>query len=157
MGADKYITTYKTFGQMKIKKYLDQDYDSIMKIWKSSVKATHHFLSEKDFHFYRQCIPRDFLPNLDVFVVDDHGFKGFMAVSEEHLEMLFVDGKERGKGYGKFLLEYACSELGIRYIDVNEQNQQAVDFYIQKDFKIMSRSEKDAMGKEYPVLHLKKI
>lgn len=39
--------------------------------------------------------------------------------------------------------------------DVNEQNEQAIGFYIYKGFSVAGRSELDGTGKPYPILHLK--
>lgn len=46
-----------------------EDYDQIMEVWKSSVKATHDFLKQEDFEFYQNAIPNNYLPNLDVYLL----------------------------------------------------------------------------------------
>lgn len=140
---------------MKIEKIGFDDYNHIMTVWESSVKMTHDFLKPGDFEFYKQIIPTDYLPNIDVYVLRSEGhIRGFIGVSGEHLEMLFISGESRGKGYGKKLLTYAVRHLGIHKTDVNEQNIQAVGFYEKFGFKVTGRSEKDSMNKEYPILHL---
>ena len=37
---------------------------------------------------------------------------------------------------------------------MNEQNEQAVGFYLHQGFVIAGRSELDGTGKPYPILHL---
>src|SRR5690606_26972338 len=131
------------------------DYDTIMEIWASSVKATHHFLSEADFIFFKKAIPADYLPQLDVYLLVDSGIaKGFLAVANNNLEMLFVDATAIGKGYGKILLNYALQELHVTHVDVNEQNEQALAFYKSMGLQQIGRSAKDGTGKPYPILHL---
>lgn len=71
------------------------------------------------------------------------------------LEMLFINAYFRGKRYGKILLNYAIERLGITTLDLSEQNEQALGFYEKAGFRIVGRSEKDAMGKDFPILHLK--
>ena len=138
-----------------IRKATSDGYETIMSIWASSVKATHHFLSEVDFAFFRKAIPAEYLPQLDVYVLEDnHIAKGFMAVANNNLEMLFVDAAAIGKGYGKTLLNYALQELHVTHVDVNEQNEQALAFYKLMGFQVIGRSEKDGTGKPYPILHL---
>lgn len=39
-------------------------------------------------------------------------------------------------------------------VDVNEQNAQAVGFYMHMGFSIVGRSETDPDGKPYSILHL---
>lgn len=131
------------------------DYPRIMQIWESAVKATHDFLKEEDFELFKRLIPSEFLPQLKVFVVTDNDdVTAYFGVSEDNLEMLFVDAGARGKGYGKIAVEYILNTLQIDKVDVNEQNQQAVDFYFKMGYRQIARSEKDGMGKDYPLLHL---
>ena len=132
------------------------NYPEIMKVWESAVKATHHFLKPEDFEYYKQMGTTKYLPAVDLFVLRiEKTIIGFIGVSGKHLEMLFVDADFMGKGYGKILLYYAIRNLGITTLDVNEQNEQAFGFYKKMGFTIAGRSEKDAEGKDYPILHLK--
>jgi putative acetyltransferase len=130
-------------------------YRVLTNVWESSVKATHHFLKPEDFEYYKQHGPTKYLPAVDLYVLRiDKMIIGFIGVSDNHLEMLFIDADSRGKGYGKILLNYAIEHLGITTLDVNEQNKQALGFYKKRGFSITGRSEKDAEGKDYPMLHL---
>lgn len=90
---------------MKIRKATVGDYPIIMEIWKSSVKATHNFLKQDDFELFKHLIPAEFLPQLNVFVMEDDGnIPAFFAVSADNLEMLFVDAASMGRGLGKLQL-----------------------------------------------------
>lgn len=60
-----------------------------------------------------------------------------------------------GRGIGKALLTHAIEELGVRAVDVNEDNTQAVGFYERLGFVQVGRSELDGQGKPYPTLHMK--
>lgn len=60
-----------------------------------------------------------------------------------------------GKGVGKKLLKYAINSCRVRYVDVNEQNEQAYGFYRHLGFKVIGRDATDASGEPYPILHLK--
>lgn len=139
---------------MKIRKANRNDYNAIMQVWESAVKATHDFLTEEDFLYFKEKIPTDYLPAVDLYVLTEEDIKGFIGVSGNMLEMLFIHAGSRGKGYGKTLLNYAIEHLQINLVDVNEQNQQAVGFYEKMGFRQTGRDEKDAMGKDYPILHL---
>jgi len=134
-----------------------EDYPALIEIWESAVKATHHFLSDEDFEFYKSHIPIYF-QHVSLYVYRDNGGKitAFLGVSDDSIEMLFVDNKERGTGIGKVLLDYAVNTLNARRVDVNEQNTQALNFYYHLGFVEVDRSEYDGEGKEYPILHLEK-
>lgn len=67
---------------------------------------------------------------------------------------VFVDSAYRGKGVGAVALQYVLDKLQVYKVDVNEQNQQAVDFYLKKGYQLIGRSAVDGMGKSYPILHL---
>lgn len=143
-------------NQFQIRKAETDDYPEIMKVWESSVKATHHFLKPEDFAYYKKMAPTKYLPAVDLYILRiESAIIGFIGVSGNHLEMLFIDAGSRGKGYGKILLNYAIRNLGITTLDVNEQNTQALGFYEKAGFGIAGRSEKDAEGKDYPILHMK--
>lgn len=137
-----------------IQRGVTEDYEQLAQVWESSVKATHHFLSPEDFEFYKKSLP-DFFSQVELYVIRSGAeIMAFMGIAGKSLEMLFVSDQERGKGYGKRLLEYAVVRLRIVRVDVNEQNSQALGFYEKFGFKTVGRSEKDASGKDYPVLHL---
>lgn len=140
---------------MKIRKANRNDYDAIMCIWESAVKATHDFLAEEDFLYFKEKIPTDYLPAVELYVLTEDEIKGFIGVYGDMLEMLFIHAGSRGKGYGKALLKYASDHLQITKVDVNEQNTQAIGFYEKMGFQQFDRSEKDTMGKDYPILHFK--
>ena len=67
----------------------------------------------------------------------------------------FMIGKQyQGKGYGKRLMEYARDKKHMDKVDVNEQNEKALQFYLHLGFQIIGRDETDSMGKPFPILHL---
>ncbi|WP_294183245.1 GNAT family N-acetyltransferase [uncultured Sphingobacterium sp.] len=140
---------------MEIRAASEADYVAILRIWENSVRATHDFLKEEDLQLYKRLIPTEYLPQLKVYVIDDDGQPAaFFAVSDDNLEMLFVDSAYRGKGFGTVALQHVLDKLQVYKVDVNEQNQQAVNFYLKKGYQLMGRSAVDGMGKPYPILHL---
>ncbi|MDF2858616.1 MAG: yjaB [Neobacillus sp.] len=132
------------------------DYGEMIKVWENSVRETHDFLAEEDIQFYKPLILKEYFPQLDLFCHNDDNRKidGFMGIVEGKLEMLFIDSGKRGKGVGKALLVYAIKERNVRWVDVNEQNNQAVGFYKHMGFRVVSRSEFDGAGKHYPILSM---
>lgn len=132
-----------------------EDYPRIMGIWESAVQATHHFLSEEDFLYFKEIIPKEYLPNLDVYLISDNKeVQGFASVAEGNLEMLFIHDDARGKGLGKKLYQFMKDNTRLTKVDVNEQNPQAIGFYEKMGFRQTGRSEKDGSGKDYPIIHM---
>jgi putative acetyltransferase len=133
------------------------EYATLLEIWESSVRATHHFLEEEDIHYFKKIIrEKEVFSHVELSCVRDreNNMLGFMGVSGENLEMIFIDAPFIGKGIGKILLLHAIENLKIRKVDVNEQNEAALKFYEHFGFKIISRSELDGTGKPYPILHM---
>lgn len=132
------------------------EYEPLVYIWTSAVKATHHFLSDEDFTFFKSKLISDFFPTVMLYCARDNNnnIVGFAGTSGSNLEMLFIHNNHRGTGIGKLLLQHAIDTLRITHLDVNEQNTQAVAFYQYLGFKIINRSSVDGMGKPYPLLHM---
>lgn len=135
---------------------LPSEYGAITELWEASVRATHDFLKEEDILFFKPLILNEYLAAVKLFCKKDANqqITGFLGTSEEKIEMLFIHPLFRGKGIGKELLEYAIKVLGIRKVDVNEQNEQAVGFYKRFGFKVIGRTQVDSIGKPYPVLQM---
>ncbi|MDR0263939.1 MAG: GNAT family N-acetyltransferase [Sphingobacterium sp.] len=141
---------------MEIRAAIEADYPAILRIWENSVRATHDFLKEEDLQLYKKLIPTAYLPQLKAFIVERNAHPcAFFAVSDDNLEMLFVDTDYRGQGFGGVALTYVLESLQVYKVDVNEQNQQAVNFYLKKGYQLVERSAVDVMGKSYPILHLR--
>ncbi len=54
------------------------------------------------------------------------------------------------------LITYAIENFKKTKVCVNEQNEKALGFYIKDGFCVVSRSDLDATGKAYPLLHLER-
>jgi putative acetyltransferase len=128
----------------------------LLEVWEASVRATHDFLSEEDICFYRRLIKDGYLNNLDLYSInnDENKMIGFMGVSRDCIEALFIAPAERRKGIGKSFIDYAINKLHIKKVDVNEQNRQAVGFYKKMGFSVIDHSPLDDQGKPYPMLRM---
>ena len=126
----------------------------LLSLWESSVRATHHFLSEKDIELLRPMV-LEAVKNVPVLLLamEQETPVAFLGMDGECVDMLFVDARFRGQGTGGALLREAMNR-GARRLDVNEQNPQAVGFYLHKGFTVSGRSETDGLGLPFPILHM---
>ena len=139
---------------MEIVRCNEKDYETLAGIWERSVMATHDFLKEDDFNEIKAALIPDYFPNVDLYAVADNGaYAGFIGLSPDSIEMLFIDSDRRGQGYGSELIEFAI-QRGATKVDVNEQNTSALKFYKAKGFRIIGRDETDDADRPYPILHL---
>lgn len=134
-----------------------KDYDELLQLWEASVRSTHHFLTEEDIQYYKPLIRNEYFQAVELHIIRDEQTQhiaAFMGLSEDLIEMLFVHPSQQGKGYGKKLVEFAVRKKNIRQVDVNEQNEQALHFYLNRGFEVISRDAIDGQGKPYPILHM---
>lgn len=54
------------------------------------------------------------------------------------------------------MTELAISQYGVRYVDVNEQNPQAIGFYEHIGFEVFERTEFDEQDNPFPILKMKR-
>jgi putative acetyltransferase len=134
-----------------------EDVPRLVEVWEASVRATHHFLSEADIQFFRPLVQDGLLGAMELACVRDETghLVGFVGVAEGKLEALFLHPDRRGTGIGRRLFRHAVDVLGATGVDVNEQNEQAVGFYLRMGCVVEGRSEVDSLGKPFPLLHIR--
>ena len=142
---------------MKVSEIRPEEYGRATELWEASVRATHDFVTDADIEQFRPLVRGSFgeIQHLAGLRDDDGLLVGFIGVEDGNVEMLFLDPVVRGQGGGKLLLRHALTVFGARAVDVNEQNPQAVGFYLHEGFEVSSRSPLDTLGKPYPLLHLR--
>ncbi|MDL2306468.1 GNAT family N-acetyltransferase [Desulfovibrio sp. OttesenSCG-928-C06] len=132
--------------------------NELLTMWEASVRATHSFLTDDDIISIKPYAEQGFIgiSNL-VYTVDETGsISGFMGIENGKIEMLFIHPPHRGTGLGKNFIHHALDVYKVQFVDVNEQNSQAVGFYRHMGFEIVSRSPLDDAGRPFPILHMKK-
>ncbi len=135
----------------------DNDRQRLVEVWEAAVRATHHFLGEDDIQFFKPLVRDAYLDSVKLACSRDAEgrIQGFIGTAEGKVEMLFVDPALHGQGIGRELLLHAIANEGATAVEVNEQNPQAVGFYLHMGFTVESRSELDGSGKPFPILHLR--
>ncbi|WCE07348.1 MULTISPECIES: acetyltransferase [Pseudomonas] len=141
---------------MIIRQATNADHPQLLNIWLRSVRATHHFLQESDIEALLPQLRDIYLPAVELWVTVDAEDcpLGFIGLNENHVEMLFIEPDLRGKGIGRALLDHARSLRSQMSVDVNEQNPEAVGFYLHYGFVQTGRSPLDGEGRPFPLLHL---
>ena len=134
------------------------DSEMLVAVWRSSVAATHSFVSQADLAAIDEEV-QTLLPGLPLLVALDTSGRpiGFIGFSEGSVDTLFIDGNWRGLGIGRQLLEIAMEGRDSLTAIVNEHNRQAVGFYRYMGFEVTGRSANDEEGRPYPILHMKWI
>lgn len=139
-----------------INRYTENDKLQIVEVWEESVRSTHFFLKELDIVLYKSILEGFDFSSLAVFCLRDTTGRllGFLGVSGDKLDMLFLRPDCIGNGYGKLLLRFAIDQLNVDKVDVNEANERAYEFYRKFGFVVINRKAIDDFGKPYPVLEM---
>ncbi|WP_315822814.1 GNAT family N-acetyltransferase [Paraflavitalea speifideaquila] len=141
---------------MQINQATREHHPILIDIWEASVRATHHFLTNEDILYFRQRIPEQYFNLVDLYYIsnEQQEITGLLGLSPGKIEMLFIHPRHFRKGYGNLLTGYAIRQHQVNQVDVNEQNPQAVAFYLRQGFRIINRLEKDNEGKDFPILQM---
>ena len=84
----------------------------LVRVWDSSVRATHLFLPESEIDRIRGCVPQALRQVQHLIVATEDGVPvAFAGVDGCKLEMLFVAAENRGRGIGAKLLRYAIERF----------------------------------------------
>lgn len=134
---------------------------SLQSLWKDSVRATHHFLSENDIAHLTPIV-REAIKEIPILYVackrnETNGMTpiAFMGIAAEKIEMLFVAPNHFGQGIGKRLVGLAIQNHQAVFVDVNEQNPKAQTFYKHLGFEVFRRIATDGQGNPFPILEMK--
>jgi len=142
---------------VKIRQSKPVELEALLDIWLRSVRATHAFLTESDIQALLPIVRDHALPNLELWVLcsDDSEPIGFMGVSEGSIDALFIAPEHLRRGGGRVLVEHARRIKGTLRVDVNEQNPEAIKFYLANGFQVAGRSPVDDGGRPFPLLHMR--
>jgi putative acetyltransferase len=143
---------------MNIRRAIPTDRDLLLEIWERSVRATHTFLSEDDVQSFRPLV-RDYLAadqsEFWVLCSEADVVVGFMGLSGNKMESLFLAPEFHRRGGGRRMVRHAQDLRGELTVDVNEQNPAACRFYEACGFVVEGRSEVDDAGRPFPLLHMR--
>ena len=123
-----------------IRKFETQDLDTVMQIWLHGNLDAHAFIPASFWEAHFEMV-RDMLPQAELYVhenEDTRQIDGFIGLTGNHIEGIFVAKAARSKGVGKALLEYAKSRKPSLTLSVYQKNQRALAFYRRKQFVVQS-------------------
>ena len=123
-----------------IRKFETQDLGTVMQIWLEGNLDAHPFIPASFWTGHFETV-RDMLPQAELYVhenEDTQKIDGFIGLTENHIEGIFVAESARSKGVGKSLLEYAKSCKPYLTLSVYKKNERAFAFYQREQFIVQS-------------------
>jgi len=142
--------------RFSIRRALAADTGRLFDIWWDSVRATHAFLRAEDLDELATAVHALGLARLNTWVLqeDSAGAVGFIAMEGAHVVGLFLSSQWLRRGGGSLLLKHVREIHGALTVDVNQQNEAALQFYRARGFVVVGRSDRDRAGRPFPLLHL---
>ena len=123
-----------------VRKFETQDLDAVMQIWLQANLDAHAFIPASFWEAHFEMV-RDMLPQAELYVHENEvprQIDGFIGLTENHIEGIFVVKSARSKGIGKALLDYAKSRKPCLTLSVYQKNQRALAFYRREQFTVQS-------------------
>ena len=123
-----------------IRKFETRDLDTVMQIWLHGNLDAHAFIPADLWTGHFDMV-RDMLPQAELYVHEDKDTRqidGFIGLTENHIEGIFVAKSERSKGVGKALLDHAKSCKQYLTLNVYQKNERALAFYRRDQFIVQS-------------------
>ena len=133
-----------------IRKLQKADINRVADIWlKTNLKA--HFFIPEQYWISNYEFVKEMLPQAEVYVYeDDKMIQGFIGVSDEYIDGIFVSDEMQSRGIGKMLLDYIKDKKDRLQLKVYQKNVRAMSFYQREGFTIQSESMDEFTGeKEY--------
>ena len=130
-----------------IRKLQKVDINRVADIWlKTNLKA--HFFLPAQSCLSNYAFVKELLPQAEVYVYeDDKIIQGFIGVSDEYIEGIFVSDEMQSRGIGKMLLDYIKDKKDRLQLKVYQKNVRAMSFYQREGFTIQSE-EMDEFTRE---------
>lgn len=138
-----------------IRAFKDNDLTAVMKIWLDTNIKAHRFIPKEYWQASSKGV-KSALPQAEVYVYENDTAKqidGFIGLSGEYIEGLFVREDVQSKGIGKQLLDYAKGFKANMSLCVYQKNTRAIQFYQREQFVIQSEStDNNTNQKEYVMI-----
>lgn len=136
-----------------IREFLPEDLAEVMDLWLVSNQEAHSFIPASYWQDNYELV-RELLPKADLFVYqeEDGAITGFIGLQGNLIAGLFVAARRRSQGIGKQLLDVAKSQRNLLYLQVYQDNEQAVAFYLREGFQLVEVKVDEGTGQEE--LHL---
>lgn len=136
-----------------IRRLQKADVDRVMALWLDTNLKAHDFVPAAYWRSNFEPV-KEMLPRAEVYVYENAGeIQGFVGLSGEYIEGIFVSGEMQSQGIGKRLLDHMKAIKDTLRLSVYQKNTRAIRFYQREDFVIQYEGLDESTGeKEYAML-----
>ena len=106
-----------------IRKYNENDLDSVLEIWLNASVQAHNFVSAEFWESQLDNMRNIYIPSSETYVYEvESKVVGFYALYENNLAAIFVAPEHQGKGIGKQLLSHAKAKRTVLSLSRNKSS-----------------------------------
>ena len=124
------------------------DINKVAEIWLDTNIKTHYFISAQYWKSNFELV-KELLLQATVYVYEDkQEIQGFIGLSNEYIEGIFVSAEMQSQGIGKILLNYVKGKRDKLILNVYQKNTRAISFYQREGFEIQYSGLDEATGEK---------
>ena len=124
------------------------DINKVAEIWLDTNIKTHYFISAQYWKSNFELV-KELLLQATVYVYEDkQEIQGFIGLSNEYIEGIFVSAEMQSQGIGKILLNYVKGKRNKLILNVYQKNTRAISFYQREGFEIQYTGLDEATGEK---------
>ena len=123
-----------------IRKFSENDLDSVMEIWLKANLDAHRFIPKEYWERNFDAV-KEMIVQAEIYVYENeitHKICGFAGLTDNYLAGILVEENSRSRGVGKMLLDRIKQIKSEINLNVYKKNVRAVSFYLREKFAIMS-------------------
>lgn len=124
------------------------DINKVAEIWLDTNIKTHYFISAQYWKSNFELV-KELLLQATVYVYEDkQEIQGFIGLSNEYIEGIFVSAEMQSQRIGKILLNYVKGKRNKLILNVYQKNTRAISFYQREGFEIQYSGLDEATGEK---------
>ena len=133
-----------------IREFQRDDINKVADIWLHTNIKAHNFIPAEYWKSNFKSV-KEALLLAEVYVYEyDTEIQGFIGLSNEYIEGIFVSAEMQSQGIGKILLNYVKGKRNKLILNVYQKNTRAISFYQREGFEVKNSGLDEATGeKEY--------
>ena len=129
-----------------IRKLRKADINKVADIWLDTNIKAHYFIPAQYWKSNFELV-KELLLQATVYVYEDkQEIQGFVGLSDEYIEGIFVSAEMQSQGIGKILLNYVKGKRNNLLLNVYQKNARAISFYQREGFEIQCNGIDEATG-----------
>lgn len=129
-----------------IRDFSIKDIDVVMQLWLDTNIQAHSFIESSYWNDNFKLV-KEMMPQATINIYEcDNKIQGFIGVTGDYIEGIFVSDEVQSNGIGKRLLDYVKDTHSKLSLQVYKKNDRAVGFYLREGFNASAEQMDETTG-----------